>query len=44
LKRDQWLADGSWSAVVEMSAGSYGPFLDRLGKLTKGNIEAKIAK
>ncbi|MCW4022899.1 MAG: ribosome assembly factor SBDS [archaeon] len=44
LKRDQWLADGSWSAVVEMSAGLYGPFLDKLGKLTKGNIDAKIAK
>ncbi|HER54325.1 MAG TPA: ribosome assembly factor SBDS [Candidatus Bathyarchaeota archaeon] len=44
LKRDQWLADGSWSAVVEMSAGSYGPFLDKLGKITKGNIDAKIAK
>ncbi|MDG6223769.1 MAG: ribosome assembly factor SBDS [Candidatus Bathyarchaeota archaeon] len=44
LKRDQWLADGSWSALVEMSAGSYGPLLDKLGKLTKGNIEAKIVK
>ncbi|PVX23419.1 MAG: ribosome assembly factor SBDS [Candidatus Bathyarchaeum sp.] len=44
LKRDQWQADGSWSAVVEMSAGLYGPFLDKLGKVTKGNIEAKMVK
>jgi len=44
LKRDQWQADGSWIAVVEMSAGSYGPFLDTLGKITKGNLEAKMIK
>lgn len=44
LKRDQWHADGSWSATVEMSAGSYGPFLDKLGKMTRGNIEAKLVK
>ena len=44
IKRDQWQADGSWVAVVEMSAGSYGPFLDKLGKITKGNLEAKLMK
>ena len=44
IKRDQWRADGSWSATVEMSAGSYGPFLDKLGKMTRGNIEAKLIK
>jgi ribosome maturation protein SDO1 len=44
LKKDQWLGDGSWSAIVEMSAGTYGPFLDKLGKITKGNIQAKMIK
>jgi ribosome maturation protein SDO1 len=44
LKRDQWQADGSWSATVEMSAGLYGPLLDKLGKMTRGNIEAKMVK
>jgi ribosome maturation protein SDO1 len=44
LKRDQWQADGSWSATLEMSAGLYGPFLDKLGKMTRGNIEAKMVK
>ena len=44
IKRDQWQADGSWVAMVEMSAGSYGPFLDKLGKITKGNLEAKLMK
>jgi ribosome maturation protein SDO1 len=44
LKKDQWQADGSWVALVEMSAGSYGPFLDKLGNITKGNLEAKMVK
>jgi ribosome maturation protein SDO1 len=44
IKRDQWQADGSWSAIVEISAGLYGPFLDKLGKMTRGNIEAKMVK
>ncbi len=44
LRNDQWQADGSWSAIVEMSAGLYGPFLDKLGKMTRGNIEAKMVK
>ena len=44
LKRDQWQADGSWSAIVEMSAGLYGPFLDKLGKVTRGNIQTKLIK
>jgi len=41
IKREQWQADGSWSATVEMPAGLYGPFLDKLGKITRGNVEAK---
>jgi ribosome maturation protein SDO1 len=44
IKRDQWLADGSWSAIVELSAGLYGPFLDKLGKMTRGNLETKMIK
>jgi ribosome maturation protein SDO1 len=44
ITREQWRADGSWSAFVEMSAGSYGPFLDKLGKMTRGNMEAKMVK
>ena len=41
IKREQWQADGSWSATVEMPAGLYGPFLEKLGKTTRGNLEAK---
>jgi len=42
IKREQWQADGSWSATVEMPAGLYGPFLEKLGKITRGNLEAKL--
>ena len=42
IQSEQWRADGSWSAVVEMSAGLYGPFLDKLGNMTRGNLEVKM--
>jgi len=42
IKREEWRADGSWAAVVEMPAGLYGPFLEKLGELTKGAAEAKL--
>ena len=41
IKREEWRADGSWFSIIEMAAGLYGPFLDKLGELTKGNAEAK---
>jgi ribosome maturation protein SDO1 len=42
IKKEEWRADGSWSAIVEMPAGLYGPFLEKLGEITKGTAEAKI--
>ncbi len=42
IKREEWRADGSWYGVMEMPAGTYAPFLDKLGNITKGNGEAKI--
>jgi len=42
IKREEWRADGSWYGVLEMPAGLYGPFLEKLGMITKGNGEAKI--
>jgi len=44
IKREQWQADGSWSTIVEMPAGLYGPFLEKLGKITRGNVEAKMVE
>lgn len=41
IKSEEWRADGSWLSLIEMPAGLYGPFLDKIGELTKGNAEAK---
>jgi ribosome maturation protein SDO1 len=42
IKREEWRANGSWYGVLEMPAGVYAPFLDKLGEMTKGTGEAKI--
>jgi ribosome maturation protein SDO1 len=42
IKKENWLSDGSWSAIVEMPAGLYAPFLEKLGEITRGTAEAKI--
>ncbi|MCD6446418.1 ribosome assembly factor SBDS [Candidatus Bathyarchaeota archaeon] len=42
IKNEEWRADGSWYGTIEMSAGLYGPFLERIGEVTKGSAEAKI--
>jgi ribosome maturation protein SDO1 len=42
IRREEWRADGSWHGVLEMPAGLYAPFLEKLGAMTKGNGEAKI--
>ncbi len=42
IKREEWRSDGSWYGVLEMPAGAYASFLNKLGDLTKGSGEAKI--
>jgi ribosome maturation protein SDO1 len=44
IKKEEWKADGSWFTIVEMPAGLYGSFLEKLGDMTKGNLEAKMMK
>lgn len=44
IKREEWRADGSWFAVVQMPAGLYGPFLEKLGEMTRGNLESKLVE
>ncbi|MEM1586873.1 MAG: ribosome assembly factor SBDS [Candidatus Bathyarchaeia archaeon] len=44
IKNENWLTDGSLSVILEMPAGFYGPFLEKMGGMTRGNIEAKILK
>ena len=42
VSKEQWQSDGSLIAVVEMPAGMYGSFIDRIGKLTQGTIQTKV--
>ena len=42
IKQEEWRADGSWHGILEMPAGAYASFLNKLGDITKGNGEAKI--
>jgi len=44
IKNEAWRSDGSWSAVVEMAAGLYGPFLEKMGEVTRGNVEIEVMK
>jgi len=41
LKKEEWHSDGSWSAIIEMPAGLYGPFLEKIGGATKGKLQVK---
>jgi ribosome maturation protein SDO1 len=42
IKQEEWRADGSWCGILEIPAGSYASFLNKLGNITKGNGETKI--
>lgn len=42
IVREEWQADGSWIAVVEMPSGLRASFLERLGRITRGNLQTKI--
>lgn len=42
IKNEEWQTNGSWQAIVELPAGLYGSFLEKLGEKTRGNLEAKL--
>jgi len=44
ISREEWQSDGSWVGTMEMPAGLYGPFIERLGKLTQGTIQSKVLR
>ena len=44
ISKEEWQADGALVAVIEMPAGLYGPFIERLGKITQGTIQTKVLK
>jgi ribosome maturation protein SDO1 len=41
LGTEEWLADGSLKARLEINASIRGQFLDRLGAVTKGSAQVK---
>lgn len=44
IKQEEWQADGSWVAIIEMPAGLQTSFLEKVGKLTQGTLQIKILK
>ena len=42
VSREEWQSDGTLVAVVEMPAGMYVSFIERIGKLTQGTIQTKV--
>jgi len=44
LKREEWTSEGSLVAVVEMPVGVQGPFLEKMGNITRGAVESKLLK
>ncbi len=41
IKKEQWLKDGYLIVAVEIPAGMQGEFLDKMNKLTAGQVETK---
>ena len=42
--KEEWLADGSWRVVLELSAGDEADFYDKLNSITHGNAECKVLR
>ncbi|MDH5770189.1 MAG: ribosome assembly factor SBDS [Candidatus Bathyarchaeota archaeon] len=44
IEKEEWQADGSWIAVVDMPAGLHTAFIEKLGGVTRGNLQVKFLK
>ncbi|MEM3437072.1 MAG: ribosome assembly factor SBDS [Nitrososphaerales archaeon] len=44
VQKEEWLADGSLSAIVEIPTGVHSSLLDRLGSITKGTSQVTLIK
>jgi ribosome maturation protein SDO1 len=44
LKKEEWQANGSWIGVLEIPAGLQTDFLEKINKMTRGAVEAKVMK
>ena len=42
--REEWGADGSYMAVVEMLAAAQSDFYDKMNSLTHGEVQIKVIK
>lgn len=42
IKKEKWLDDGSWAAIVEIPAGTQTEFFDKLNELTRGEVQTKV--
>jgi len=42
IRREEWQSDGSWIAVVKLPAGLKGEFLEKLGKITGGDLQVRV--
>lgn len=42
IKRDEWLPDGSWAALVEIPAGMVPDLMDAVNRETHGEAEIKV--
>jgi ribosome maturation protein SDO1 len=42
IKKEEWRGDGSWYGQIEMPAGAYASFLNKLGEVTKGRGDVKV--
>jgi len=43
MLREEWLNDGSWAVELEMPAGMYPDFLEKVNSITSGEVEVKEA-
>ena len=42
IKNEKWQVDGSWYGLLEIPAGLYGSFLEKMGDATKGTASVKV--
>jgi ribosome maturation protein SDO1 len=42
IKKNTWLADGSWEAYIQLPAGMQDEFYDKVNSLTQGRVDIRI--
>ncbi|MFH1511293.1 MAG: ribosome assembly factor SBDS [Candidatus Woesearchaeota archaeon] len=44
LLKEDWMANGAWSVLLELPGGLETDFYDKINSLTHGNVETKVLK